>query len=310
MVTINGDVILAILARSDILTVVRCREVSKRFKHFIDKELALVKADFSTLTFRQRRNITDSVMTRDFAHIFRRASIVNLDGTGIGHYGAVKFVTDYTKELHVERCPRVDLGKLIQAIAGDRWLSYDLDPVYLYTKTKLEERGRHDYDSVVKPLLEYSWAVILMSNDCRCRYVKVEEYQPTTSVICHACDKDVKGFTMDELCAGCGNPTYTGCRTKMCNVPNCETVLCKGCATENRCSLCHKGWCLLCPGEYMWVFQCYGCADSICDQCQPSNLTCSVEQYRQYCAQCVGAMEDKHDHWCCDTGNFEIKLTR
>ncbi|KAF8935975.1 hypothetical protein BGZ47_009715, partial [Haplosporangium gracile] len=165
MTAINDDVILAVLVRCDILTVVKCREVSKRFKRIIDKDLALENADFSILTFRQRRNITDSVMTPVFAHIFRRASIVDLDGTGITHYGAMKLVTDYTKELHIERCPRVDLGKLIQAIAGDRWLSYDLDPVRLYTKNR-EQRGTYDLETIREPLYEYTWAVVMMSNDC------------------------------------------------------------------------------------------------------------------------------------------------
>ncbi|KAG0366361.1 hypothetical protein BGX24_003723 [Mortierella sp. AD032] len=105
-------------------------------------------------------------MTRDFAHIFRRASIVHLDGTGIGRYGAMKIVTEF-QELYVERCPRVDLGKLIQAIAGDRWLSYDLDPARLYTKRR-ELRENHDHRTIFKPLYEYNWAVIMMSNDCRC----------------------------------------------------------------------------------------------------------------------------------------------
>ncbi|KAI1308182.1 Squalene epoxidase [Mortierella claussenii] len=165
MTAINDDVILAVLARCDILTVVKCQEVSKRFKRIIDKDLALENADFSILTFRQRRNITDSVMTPVFAQVFRRASIVDLDGTGISHYGAMKLVTDYTKELHIERCPRVDLGKLIQAIAGDRWLSYDLDPVRLYTKNR-EQRGNYDLETIHKPLYEYTWAVVMMSNDC------------------------------------------------------------------------------------------------------------------------------------------------
>ncbi|KAK3809605.1 MAG: hypothetical protein J3R72DRAFT_505509 [Linnemannia gamsii] len=97
MATINDHVILAVLARCDIPTVAKCRAVSKRFKCIIDKELALENTDFSTLTFRQRRNITDSTMTRDFAHIIRRASIVHLDGTRIGHYGAMKIVTDYSR---------------------------------------------------------------------------------------------------------------------------------------------------------------------------------------------------------------------
>ncbi|KAI1305000.1 hypothetical protein EDD11_005024 [Mortierella claussenii] len=252
MATVNDDVILAVLARCDIPTVVECRAVSKGFKCIIDEELTLANADFSTLTFRQRRNITDSVITRDFAHIFRRASIIYLDGTEISHYGAMKLVTDYTKELHVERCPRVDLGKLIQAIAGDRWLSYDLDPVHLYTKTGRGARGTHDYSTILKPLYEYNWAVIMMSNDCRCRYVKIEEYQGTNAVLCHACDKDVKRITMD----------------------------------------------------------CYGCEANVCGECQPLNLRCSVEEYRQYCAQCAGAMVDRHDHWCCDTGEFKMEPTR
>ncbi|KAF9331264.1 hypothetical protein BG006_005869 [Podila minutissima] len=197
MTAINDDVILAVLARCDILTVVKCREVSKRFKRIIDKDLALENADFSILTFRQRRNITDSVMTPVFAHIFRRAAIVDLDGTGISHYGAMKLITDYTKELHIERCPRVDLGKLIQAIAGDRWLSYDLDPVRLYTKNR-EQRGYYELETIRKPLYEYTWAVVMMSNDCPCKYVKFEEYQPGGDAIpCHTCDKDVKSFTMD-----------------------------------------------------------------------------------------------------------------
>ncbi|KAG0282516.1 hypothetical protein BGZ96_000405 [Linnemannia gamsii] len=102
MATINDDVILAVMARCDILTVVKCRAISKRFKCIIDKELALENTDFSTLTFYQRRNITDSVMTPVFAHIFRRASIVCLGGTGISHYGAMKLVTDYTKEDHTK----------------------------------------------------------------------------------------------------------------------------------------------------------------------------------------------------------------
>ncbi|KAF9282814.1 hypothetical protein BGZ68_005743 [Mortierella alpina] len=156
MTAINDDVLLAVLACCDILTVIKCRKVSKRFKRIIDKDLALETADFSILTFRQRRKLTDSVMTPVFTHIFRRASIVDLDGTGIGHYGAMKLVKDYTQELHVERCPRVDLGKLIQAIAGDRWLSYDLDPVRLYTKNR-ELRGQVDLKTIREPLLEYAW---------------------------------------------------------------------------------------------------------------------------------------------------------
>ncbi|KAG0311625.1 hypothetical protein BGZ97_011742 [Linnemannia gamsii] len=307
MATINDDVTLAVLACCDISTVAKCRAVSKRFKRIIDKELAFEKADFSTLTFRQRRNIIDSVMTSEFAHIFRRASIVYLDGTGISHYGAMKLVTDYTKDLHVERCPRVDLGKLIQAIAGDRWLSYDLDPVRLYTKNR-ETRGSFDYRTIVKPLYEYNWAVVMMNNECRCRYVKIEEYQGTNAVPCHACDKDVKSFTLDVSCLGCGNVTCTGCQTKVCSVSNCEAVFCKGCATEIRCSLCHKEWCVRC-GD-VWVFQCYGCEAIVCSECQPSTLKCSVEQYRQYCAQCAGAMVDKHNHWCCDAGDFKMGPAR
>ncbi|KAG0364336.1 hypothetical protein BGX24_004652 [Mortierella sp. AD032] len=308
MATINDDVILAVLARCDIPTVVKCRTVSKRFKCIIDKELALENADFSTLTFRQRRNITDLAMTRDFVHIFRRASIVHLEGTGISHYGAMKLVTDYTKELHVERCSRVDLGKLIQSIAGDRWLSYDLDPVRLYTKTIRELRGHHDYSTILKPLYEYNWAVVMMSYDCGCQYVKIEEYQNTYAVLCHVCDKDVKSKTMDVRCSGCGCVTCTGCQTKACSVSTCEAVFCKGCAAERKCSPCQKEWCGLCHG--VWVFQCYGCDTNVCSECQPSNLKCSVGEYRQYCAQCAGAMMDKHDHWCCDAGNFKMVPTR
>lgn len=308
MTAINDDVILAVLARCDILTVVKCREVSKRFKRIIDKDLALENADFSILTFRQRRNITDSVMTTVFAHIFRRASIVDLDGTGISHYGAMKLVTDYTKELHIERCPRVDLGKLIQAIAGDRWLSYDLDPVRLYTKNR-KQRGYYDLETIRKPLFEYTWAVVMMSHDCPCKYVKFEEYRPEGDAIpCHACDKDVKSFTMDVICNGCGSATCKVCQAKVCHVSNCTAVLCKGCATERKCSLCQEEWCLHCRD--VWVFQCYGCEANVCGECQPSRLTCSAEQYREYCAQCAGAMEDKRDHWCCDTGEFKIEPTR
>ncbi|KAF9941777.1 hypothetical protein BGZ67_004115 [Mortierella alpina] len=225
MSAINDDVVLAVLERCDILTVVKCREVSKRFKRIIDKDLALENADFSILTFRQRRNITDSVMTPVFAHIFRRASIVDLNGTGIGHYGAMKFVTENTKELHIERCPRVDLGRLIQAIAGDRWLSYDLDPVRLYTKNRAQ-RGTYDFETIGKPLLEYTWAVVMMSGDCPCKYVKFEEYRPEGDAIpCHACDKDVKSFTMDVICFGCGTATCKDCQAKVCHVSNCTAVL-------------------------------------------------------------------------------------
>ncbi|KAG0319638.1 hypothetical protein BGZ97_001760 [Linnemannia gamsii] len=160
-----------------------------------------------------------------------QTSIVYLDGTGISHSGAMKLVTDYTKDLHVERCPRVDLGKLIQAIAGDRWLSYDLDPVHLYTMRR-ETHGSHDYHTLLKPLYECNWAVVMMNNNCRSRYVKIEEYQGTNAVPCHACDKDVKSFTMDVSCNG------------------------------------------------------------------------------QYCAQCAGAMVDKHDRWCCDVGDFNMEPTR
>ncbi|KAG0273892.1 hypothetical protein BGZ96_004615 [Linnemannia gamsii] len=305
MATINNDVILAVLACCDILTVVKCRAVSKRFKCIIDKDLALENADFSTLTFRQRRDITDSVMTPVFVHIFRRASIVDLDGTGIDHYGAMKLVTDYTKELHVERCPRVDLGKLTQAIAGDRWLSYDLDPVLLYAKSRLRG-GNFDYFTILKPLYEYNWAVVMMSNQCPCRYVKIEEHQGTDAFPCHVCEKDIKRFTIDVSCIGCGHATCTGCQTKVCSASDCTAVLCKGCATEVRCSLCHKEWCGLCCN--VWVFQCYGCEANVCDECQPQWLTCSVEQYHKYCAQCAGAMVDKHDHWCCDAGEFKMGL--
>ncbi|KAF9922477.1 hypothetical protein FBU30_007366 [Linnemannia zychae] len=128
----NDDIILAVLERCDIITVVKCRQLSRRFKQIIDKELALGRTDFSILSFRQRCSITDSVMTPAFVNILRRAAVIYMDGTGISHLGAMKLVTDYTKELHVERCPRLDLGKLIQAIAEDRWLSYDLDPLQLY----------------------------------------------------------------------------------------------------------------------------------------------------------------------------------
>ncbi|KAG0210204.1 hypothetical protein BGX28_009509 [Mortierella sp. GBA30] len=309
MATVNDDVILAVLACCDIVTVAKCRAISIRFKRIIDKELALDNADFSTLTFRQRRNITDSAMTPEFAHIFRRASIVYLNGTGIGHYGAMKLVTDYTKELHVERCPRVDLAQMIQAIAGDRWLSYDLDPVRLYIKRR-EARGSHDYRTIIKPLSEYSWAVVMMSNDCRCQYVKVEEYQGAEPDVipCHACDKDVKKFTMDVSCNGCGSVTCTECQTKVCGARTCKAVFCKGCATEVKCSLCHKEWCGWCRN--VWVFQCYGCEANVCDECQPSRLKCSVEQCREYCAQCASAMVDKYDHWCCDAGEFSIEPTR
>ncbi|KAF9577876.1 hypothetical protein BGW38_006643, partial [Lunasporangiospora selenospora] len=60
MVTINDDVVLTVLERCEILTVIKCRAVSKQFKRIVDSELALKMADFSTLTFHQRRNITDS----------------------------------------------------------------------------------------------------------------------------------------------------------------------------------------------------------------------------------------------------------
>ncbi|KAF9920479.1 hypothetical protein FBU30_009693 [Linnemannia zychae] len=110
MPIINDDIALTVLAFCNISTVAKCRAVSRRLKDIVDKELTLEKADFSTPTFRQRRNITDSTMTPEFIHIFRRASIICLDGTEVGHYGAMKLVTDFTKELHVERCPRVDLG--------------------------------------------------------------------------------------------------------------------------------------------------------------------------------------------------------
>ncbi|KAF9291452.1 hypothetical protein BGZ68_003872 [Mortierella alpina] len=310
MVPINDDVILAVLACCDIATVVKCRAVSKRFKRIIDNELALDKADFSTLTFRQRRSVTDSAMTPAFAHIFRRASIVCLDGTGIGHYGAMKLVSDHTKELHVERCPQVDLGRLIQAIAGDRWLSYELDPVRIYTKRR-EARGMHNYRTILRPLYDYTWAVVMMSNDCRCRYVKIEEYkgEPDMDVVpCHACYKDVKRFTTGVRCNGCRRVTCTGCQTKICDAPICEAVFCKGCATEVKCSLCHKEWCGRCRD--VRVFQCYGCEAIVCGECQPSRLKCSVEEYRQYCARCAGAMMDKHGHWCCEAGDFTMEPTR
>ncbi|KAF9580161.1 hypothetical protein BGW38_003305 [Lunasporangiospora selenospora] len=302
MVTVNDDVVLAVLVHCDIYTVVKCRAVSKRFKHVIDKELVLEKADFSALTFRQRRNVTDSVMTPAFTHIFRRASIICLDGTGISHYGVMKIVTNYTKDLHVERCPRVDLGRLIQAIAGYRWLTYDLDPVCLYTKNR-EARGMHDYDTITKPLREYNWAVVMMSNDCRCRYVKIEEYQGEYDIVpCHACDKDV---TTDVTCSDCGHVTCTECQAKVCGMSKYDARFCKGCATEARCSVCHNEWCGRCND--VRVFQCYGCEASICSECQPLRLRCSVEEYRQYCAQCTSAMADKDIHWCCDAGEFSME---
>ncbi|KAF9906064.1 hypothetical protein EC991_001072 [Linnemannia zychae] len=303
MVTINDDVILAILARCDILTVIKCRTVSKHLKGIIDRDLAHENADFSTLNFRQRRNITDSAMTPGLRHIFRRASIVNLDGTGIGHYGVMKLVTDYTKELHVERCPRVDYAKLIPAIAGDRWLSYDLDPVHLYTKSR-ELQGTYDYLTIVEPLFQYSWAVVMMSNECRCRYIKVEKYPgEVVPVLCHACDKELNSVRLDVTCNGCGGATCKGCQTKVCDMSTCEEVVCKGCAIERKCSLCQKEWCGRC-GDVR-VFQCYGCDANVCEECQPSRLKCSVEEYRQYCAPCAHVMVDKDDHWCCDTGEFK-----
>ncbi|KAF9996196.1 hypothetical protein BGZ79_010091 [Entomortierella chlamydospora] len=308
MATINDDVILAVLACCDVVTVAKCRSISKHFKHIIDEELALDNADFSTLTFRQRRNITDSVMTPKFTHIFRRASYVNLNGTGIGHYGAMKLVTDYTKELHVERCPRVDIERLIQAIAGDRWLSYDLDPVCLYVKSR-ETRGSYNYLTVIKPLSDYNWAVVMMSNDCPCQYVKIEEYQePELNVaFCHACNKAVEEYTFKLTCNRCGFVTCKECQAVACVTPSCA-VFCKGCVTEVKCSLCHNEWCMWCRN--VWVFQCYGCEANVCGECQPSHLKCSKGQYHEYCSQCAGAMADKHGHWCCDAGEFSIEPTR
>ncbi|KAF9399220.1 hypothetical protein BGX21_006615 [Mortierella sp. AD011] len=308
MATINDDVILAILACCNVVTVARCRSISKRFKHIIDEELALNNADFSTLTFRQCRNITNSVMTPKFTHIFRRASYVNLNGTGIGHYGAMKLVTDYTKELHVERCPRVDIERLIQAIAGDRWLSYDLDPVCLYVKDR-KTRVWYNYRTVIKALSDYNWAVVMMSSACPCQYVKVEEYQPPEPdvVPCHACNKDAKGFTLESICRICGLVTCKECQAKVCSKPSCA-AFCKGCVTEVKCSLCHNEWCVWCGN--VRVFQCYGCEANICGECQPSRLKCSVGLFHEYCSQCAGAMEDKHGHWCCDSGEFSIEPTR
>ncbi|KAF9542712.1 hypothetical protein BGW38_009780, partial [Lunasporangiospora selenospora] len=236
-----------------------------------------------------------------------RAEIIDLDGTGIGHYGAAKLITEYTKDLHIERCPRVNVGSLIQAIAGYRWLSHDLEPVCLYTKNR-ETRGMHNYNTIIKPLHDYNWAVAMVSNNCRCRYVKVEEYkgsEDTDVTPCHACGKGVGGVMRDSTCNECGYVTCTDCQQKVCDAPNCEARFCKGCATEVKCSICHKEWCGWC--NMVMVFQCYGCEATVCGECQPSRLKCSVEEYRQYCAQCTSAMADRDDHWCCDTGNFSME---
>ncbi|KAF9921636.1 hypothetical protein FBU30_008296, partial [Linnemannia zychae] len=115
-----------------------------------------------------------------------------LNGTGLSHYGATKLVTDFTKELHVERCPRVDMKELIPAIAGERWLSYGLNPVMVFIKDR-EARGMLGL-AVTKSLSEYSWAVVLFNNECRCLYYQIREYQPGEVPIdvvpCHKCARD------------------------------------------------------------------------------------------------------------------------
>ena len=150
MASLNDDIALAVLTYRDFITVIKCRVVSNQFKRVIDNEVSFEKLDFSNLSFRKRCSIKDSTITDEFAHLFRRASIIILDGTRIGRNGTTKLVTYYIKELHVERCPNLDPAMLIQDAGEKRWLSSCLDPVRIYVN--YQSIYFQDLLTILKPL--------------------------------------------------------------------------------------------------------------------------------------------------------------
>ncbi|KAF9191758.1 hypothetical protein BGZ49_003511, partial [Haplosporangium sp. Z 27] len=187
----NNDIIRYILESCDLITLIRCRTVSQNFKRIIDEEAALEEADLSGLSLRQRRSITDSTFTPAIIHILRKAVIINVDGTSASHNGAMKLVTPFLKEIHVERCPRVDLGTLTLDLAAIKWTPKRAAPVTIYTKT----RGMQDYYTITKPLYDWSEDVAMLSRVCTCGYVNMAAHMgrpnQSISVGCHTCGAQV-----------------------------------------------------------------------------------------------------------------------